>query len=328
VKIILFILAICFIASVSSIGCHANHKKSCSGLNKEKCESTHTGTGGGAGTGTRYNCEYDEDTHVCSKGGICTTRGSAGHDDHHEENLKLREFLITAVNLAFDRVDGQETDHDNPLGGPSPGLVKNIQISNNIPLLGTDTLELVITTFDPTDNSGWKDIFPVAWKVVTFNRQSTAGSVTYKDSYTLSVPQIDSGNRVIPATEISCSIGEKLKLTGLSTNYLWESEGKIDLGVTVTARNAIPSQFYNMAFAINGKTAAVKKNVPFDSSAQFKPTPVLYFTITNDYEESEVIQSVITSKTFRLDLINYSNRIQATLAIAADGSRIITFDNL
>lgn len=246
------------------------------------------------------------------------------HINNNDDYYNLRNFLHTAIDLTFDKID-ITTSAYNPVVRRN-GLYKEITINNEIPLSDDDTLELVITTLNPTSSTDWNKLKPVAWKVVVFNSQRPTALIQYKDSYKISVPQISSKNIVIPSTIKDCNINDQFSLEGDKTNYLWKKVGT-DAKDMVQATNNIPNNKFNMAFIINDKVATLKESVSYKDYAQFSPTPKLYFTITSDYQESEIIKSVISSQTFLLDLINYTEDITATLSISPQGAKVVTFSD-
>ena len=260
----------------------------------------------------------------------CECRVLLPNNDHINNNIynddynNLRNFLHTAIDLTFDKIDTTTSSYNRVVS--RNGLYKQITINNAIPLSDDETLELVITTLNPTSSTDWNKLKPVAWKVVVFNSQRPTAFIQYEDSYKISVPQISSKNIVIPSTITACDINDQFSLEGDKTNYLWKNVGT-DATNMVQATNNIPNNKFNMAFIINDKVATIKESVSYKDYAQFSPTPKLYFTITSDYQESEIIKSVISSQTFLLDLINYTEDITATLSISPQGAKVVTFSD-
>jgi len=204
------------------------------------------------------------------------------------------------------------------------GFFRNFTVTNNIPLTGSNTLNLVVTTMDPTNQTSWGDELPVAWKVVLFNRNSVPALFTYQDNYQLTTAQIDTNNMITPGTSQVCQVGDQYQIDGSQNSPLWTFNSNSG-GNPINAKNNVKLSNFNIGFIINNQTAVVKTQVNYLSVGNFNPTPKLYFTVVSQIQQSQVLTSAVASQTFMCDMSKYTQNISPTIFLGSDGSTQIAF---
>jgi len=204
------------------------------------------------------------------------------------------------------------------------GFTRTFTVTNTVPLSGSRTLSLMMTTIDPTQETVWGALNPVAWRIIIFNSQSQPASVTYQDNYVIATSQIDSGGIITPSVSKSCSTGDQWNITGTQTSPLWQF-GSNSGGNPINATNTVKNALFDIGFYVNSFPAVVCEAVNYQSFAQFNPTPQMFFTVVSQIKQSQVLQSAVVSQTFQCDMAKFASSISATVGIASDGSTQVTF---
>ncbi|EFC44429.1 predicted protein [Naegleria gruberi] len=134
----------------------------------------------------------------------------------------------------------------------------------------------------------YNDLFPVAWKVITFNDSSSHASVVFEMNLKAFVSHKTQGNVVRAATSKDVSEGQSVSVVmagNLDAPIFKESSGVAVPGATVHIENNTGS-FQSLGLMISGTPAVLFPNVGPENNVEIKMSPKIYLAVNQTHFEA------------------------------------------